>query len=102
MLEVRAGGPALQPTLQERLAVSTGFKENRQLRLDRVWFSYVALDIRKLELRCKGVSIGAGVALPGKDPRPRPEVAEKVQLEVATSWGIFKAPWQQETDLAAE
>ncbi len=93
ILEVRAAGPALQPMLQERLAVSTGFKENRQLRLDRVWFSYVGLDIRKLELHCQGISIGAGQApAPGKEPRPRAEVAEKVQLEVASSWGIFKAP----------
>src|SRR5262249_30194233 len=52
------GGPHLQTTLQRRLAHSTGLRELRQVRIDRAYFTYADLDIRRPELRCNGLSLG--------------------------------------------
>jgi hypothetical protein len=83
----RPAGPPLQPALQQRLALSAGFKELRQVRVDRAHFFYADLDIKRLQVRCDGVRLVPKEFLPDEPPPARPELFEKVRKESSDLWG---------------
>src|SRR5262249_336451 len=98
-VDVKPGGRMLRPMLQEKLALSRGFKFLREVRLDRVWFAYGNLSIKQPHLRCRGVALyWEGKARP--PPRPRPEVAEKLEQETIEDWGLSRE-WDDGIQLKA-